>query len=164
VIFERLWRELGLAAILSDLPAGRKFSFDVERAIFFTVLHRLCVSGSDRACDQWRRDYTISGVQDIALHQVTGPWPFSADQTNAAPFAPQCTKDLIEEAMFRRQRNLFSGLELVFFDTTSIYFEGGETLGHSKGHRSDRKQMVVGAILDDNGRPICCECGPAQHR
>jgi transposase len=65
--------------------------------------------------------------------------------------------------MFRRQRNLFSGLELVFFDTTSIYFEGGETLvqsGHSKDHRSDRKQMVVGAILDDNGRPICCEMWP----
>lgn len=169
LIYERLWRELGLPAILNDLLAGRKFAFDVERAIFLTVLHRLCVSGSDRACDQWRRDYAIAGIEDIALHHVYRAMAFLGetvpDQADATPFAPRCTKDLVEEAMFRRHRNLFTGLELVFFDTTSIYFEGegGETLGqfgHSKDHRSDRKQMVVGAILDDNGRPICCEMWP----
>lgn len=169
LIFGRLWRELGLPEILGDLLGGRKFGFAVERAIFLTVLHRLCVSGSDRACDQWRRDYAIAGVEDIALHQVYRAMAFLGeilpDQAGATPFAPRCTKDLVEEAMFRRHRNLFSGLELVFFDTTSIYFEGegGETLGqfgHSKDHRSDRKQMVVGAILDDTGRPICCEMWP----
>jgi len=53
----------------------------------------------------------------------------------------------------------------VFFDTTSIYFEGagGETIGrhgNSKDHRPDCKQMVVGAILDNTGRPICCELWP----
>ncbi|MFW6147155.1 MAG: hypothetical protein ACOC6B_02060 [Thermodesulfobacteriota bacterium] len=41
------------------VSAGRKFAFDVERAIFLTVLHRLMVSGSDRSCDKWRRDYVI---------------------------------------------------------------------------------------------------------
>ncbi len=169
LIFERLWLELGLAKILGGLLVGRKFTFAVERAIFLTVLHRLCVSGSDRACDQWRRDYAIAGVEDIALHQVYRAMAFLGevlpDQTGATPFAPRCTKDLVEEAMFRQHRNLFTSLELVFFDTTSIYFEGegGETLGqfgHSKDHRSDRKQMVVGAILDDTGRPICCEMWP----
>lgn len=169
LIFERLWRELNLPAIFGDLLAARKFGFDVERAIFLTVLHRLCVSGSDRACDHWRRDYAIAGVEGIALHQMYRAMAFLGtplvDQAGATPFAPRCTKDLVEEAMFRRHRNLFSGLELVFFDTTSIYFEGdgGETLGqfgHSKDHRSDRKQMVVGTILDDKGRPICCEMWP----
>jgi transposase len=87
------------------------------------------------------------------------------DQIDATPFSPRCTKDLIEERLFGQHRSLFTGLDLVFFDTTSIYFEGkgGETLGqfgHSKDHRPDRKQMVVGAILDDNGRPICCEMWP----
>ena len=62
-------------------------------------------------------------------------------------------------------RDLFTGLELVFFDTTSIYFEGegGETLGqygNTKDHRADRKQLVVGAILDQDGRPVCCELWP----
>jgi transposase len=169
LIFERLWHELGLPAILGRLLADRKYNFSVERAVFLTVLHRLCVSGSDRSCDQWRRDYAIEGVEDIALHQVYRAMAFLGeallDQTGASPFTPRCIKDLVEEAMFWRHRNLFTGLELVFFDTTSIYFEGegGETLGqfgHSKDHRSDRKQMVVGAILDDTGRPICCEMWP----
>jgi transposase len=54
---------------------------------------------------------------------------------------------------------------VVFFDTTSIYFEGngGEELGaygHSKDHRPDLKQMVVGVIIDRQGRPICSEIWP----
>ena len=60
---------------------------------------------------------------------------------------------------------MFTQLQLVFFDTTSIYFEGqgGETIGqrgYSKDHRPDLKQMIVGAVLDAEGRPICCELWP----
>jgi transposase len=78
---------------------------------------------------------------------------------------PRCRKDVIEERLFARHRDLFSGIELVFFDTTSIYFEGegGETLGQygfSKDHRPDLKQMIVGVVIDDHGRPICCEMLP----
>jgi len=56
-------------------------------------------------------------------------------------------------------------MDMMFFDTTSIYFEGegGETLGeygHSKDHRPDLKQMVVGALLDGDGHPVCCEMWP----
>lgn len=169
LIFERLWRELGLPAIFRDLLADRKFEFDIERAVFLTVLHRLFVSGSDRSCNVWRRDYAIGGVDDIALHHCYRAMAFLgevlSDQADATPFAPRCMKDLVEERLFGQHRHLFTGLDLVFFDTTSIYFEGdgGATLGqfgHSKDHRSDRKQMVVGAILDDNGRPICCEMWP----
>jgi transposase len=87
------------------------------------------------------------------------------DQRGATPFAPRCIKDLIEEGIFQRNRDLFRDLTLVFFDTTSIYFEGngGDELGafgHSKDHRPDLKQMVVGVIIDGHGRPICCELWP----
>jgi transposase len=87
------------------------------------------------------------------------------EQAGRTPFVPRCTKDLIEEYLFARRRDLFSTLELVFFDTTSIYFEGrgGETIGrrgHSKDHRPDCPQMVVGAVLDGEGRPVCCEIWP----
>jgi len=169
LIFERLWKELGLPSIINGLLAGRKFQFDMERAIFLTVLHRLFESGSDRSCDRWRRDYAIIGVDDIVLHHTYRAMAFLgevlSDQAGATPFSPRCMKDLIEEEMFARRRNLFTSLEIVFFDTTSIYFEGegGETIGrfgNSKDHRSDRKQMVVGAILDDSGRPLGCEMWP----
>jgi transposase len=87
------------------------------------------------------------------------------DQDGATPFAPRCIKDQIEEGLFHRRRDLFSELALVFYDTTSIYFEGrgGETIGqygHSKDHRPDRVQMVVGVVLDGQGRPLCCELWP----
>ena len=171
LVFERLWQELGLPKIFGRLLAERQFEFDVERAVFLTVLHRLFASGSDRAAEVWRRKYAIEGVEPLQLHHLyrAMAWlgePLPDDQQAAAtPFAPRTVKDLIEEALFEARRDLFSGLDLVFFDTTSIYFEGegGETIGqygHSKDHRPDRKQMVVGVILDGEGRPVCCELWP----
>ena len=171
LLFGRLWERLGLPRIFSDLLAGRSFEFPLERAVFATVLHRLCDPGSDRACEHWMRDRAISGGEDLALQHfyramawLGEPLPDS-EQEGATPFVPRCTKDLVEEELFARRRNLFSSLSLCFFDTTSIYFEGegGETIGqygHSKDHRPDLKQMVVGAVLDAEGHPICCELWP----
>jgi len=169
IIFERLWKETGINKAIKGLLQDRRFEFDVERAIFLTVLHRLMVSGSDRFCERWRRDYLIEGTENLDLHHLYRAMTFLGeelkDQKDATPFAPRCNKDLVEEMVFYDQRDLFSELELVFFDTTSIYFEGrgGETIGQkgfSKDHRPDLNQMVVGAIIDDKGRPICCEMWP----
>ncbi len=171
LVFERLWRELGLPEILENLLKDRQFQFAVERAVFVTVLHRLFDPGSDRAADVWHQDYAISGASSLQLHHFyrAMAWlgeSLPADQQyGATPFTPRCTKDRIEEALFTRRCDLFSSLDLVFFDTTSIYFEGrgGESIGQygrSKDHRPDRKQMVVGAVLDATGRPICCELWP----
>ncbi|MGH8653661.1 MAG: IS1634 family transposase [Gammaproteobacteria bacterium] len=171
LIFERLWAESGCQAAIASLLRARQYEFPLERAIFMTVLHRLVAPGSDRAAERWRRDYAIEGIEDLQLHHLYRamgwlgePLP-EKEQGAATPFAPRCTKDLIEEQLFAQRRDLFTTLELVFFDTTSIYFEGagGESLGqygHSKDHRPDRKQMVVGVVLDNEGHPICCELWP----
>jgi len=168
IIFERLWKETGIKKAIQHLLIDRRFEFDVERAIFLTVLHRLMVSGSDRFCERWRRDYRINGVEQLDLHHLYRAMTFLGeridDQKAATPFTPRCNKDLIEESIFNHQRDLFSGLDLVFFDTTSIYFEGqGGSIGKrgfSKDHRPDLNQMIVGAIIDDKGKPICCEMWP----
>lgn len=168
IIFERLWKETGIKKAIQRLLIDRRFEFNVERAIFLTVLHRLIVSGSDRFCERWRRDYSINGTEQLDLHHLYRAMTFLGeevdDQKGATPFTPRCNKDLIEESIFFDQRNLFSGLDLVFFDTTSIYFEGqGGTIGKrgfSKDHRPDLNQMVVGTIIDDKGKPVCCEMWP----
>lgn len=169
LIFERLWKELGIKKAIKHLLIGRKFEFDVERAIFLTVLHRLMISGSDRFCDKWHRDYVIEEVEDLYLHHLYRAMGFLgeevSDQRDSTPFAPRCRKDQLEEEIFFGHRDLFSGLDLVFFDTTSIYFEGeGGSLigekGFSRDHRPDLNQMVVGVVLDDKGKPICCEMWP----
>jgi hypothetical protein len=49
LIFDRLWEELGVKKVIKDILSDRKFEFDVQRAVFLTVLHRLSTSGSDRA-------------------------------------------------------------------------------------------------------------------
>jgi transposase len=171
LIFDRLWQSCSIDKVLSALLADRRFEFSVERAIFLTVLHRLFAPGSDRAAEKWKDDYAIDGASDLDLHHLYRAMAWLGEelpkdqQDGAAPFAPRTNKDLIEEALFARRRDLFSDLDIVFFDTTSIYFEGegGETLGergHSKDHRPDLKQMVVGMVLDRNGDPICSELWP----
>jgi len=171
LVFERLWRALGIDKEIKGLLAQRKFEFRVERAVFLTVLHRLFACGSDRRAERWRQDHRISDVEGVELHHLYRamawlgePLPES-QQRGATPFSPRCTKDLIEEGLFARSRELFTTLDIVFFDTTSIYFEGkgGETIGRrgdSKDHRPDLRQMVVGVVVDAEGRPVCCEMWP----
>ncbi len=154
LIFERLWKELGAPAILSGLLEGRRFGFPVERAIFTTVLHRLFSPGSDRAAEHWCRQYAIPGIEGLELHHFYRAMAWLGEalptggQDGAAPFAPRCIKDVVEEELFARRRDLFSDLEMVFFDTTSLYFEGrgGQSIGRrgkSKDHRPDRPPVVL---------------------
>jgi hypothetical protein len=169
--FERLWKETGCQAVIEDLAAQRGFGFSLERACFLTVLHRLMVSGSDRSADAWREDYRIAGTDDLALHHLyramgwLGEELADAEQTDRTPFAPRCLKDIVEERLFAARRDLFSELSVVFMDTTSLCFEGagGESLGqrgHSKDHRPDLMQMIVAVVMDQRGRPLCCEMWP----
>lgn len=171
LIFQRLWQACSIDKVLTSLLKDRRFEFSLERAIFLTVLHRLFAPGSDRAAEKWKEDYSIEGAGELSLHHLYRAMAWLGEvlpedqQTGATPLAPRTHKDVIEEELFAQRRDLFSGLDLVFFDTTSIYFEGagGETIGrrgHSKDHRPDLKQMVVGVVLDQNGNPVCSELWP----
>jgi hypothetical protein len=83
LLFGRLWEQTGCRAVLEELLAGRGFEFAVERAVFATVLHRLFVSGSDRACDKWIEDYAIPGVDGLALHHLYRAMAVNADENSA---------------------------------------------------------------------------------
>jgi hypothetical protein len=168
LLFERLWQRLGIAEVLGELLAGRGFEFAVERAVFVSVLHRLFVSGSDRSCEAWMADYAIAGIEALRLHHLYRAMAWLGEESQAAgpgELAPRCVKDLIEERLFERRRDLFTDLSVVFMDTTTLSFEGagGEGLGargYSKDHRPDLKQMVLAVVIDGEGRPICTEMLP----
>jgi hypothetical protein len=154
LVFGRLWRDLGIGDVLEGLLRDRRFEFAVERAVYLTVLHRLFESGSDRAAERWRRDVVLPGCEDLELHHLYRAMRWLGD-----------VKDQVEEALFLRCRDLFTDLTLAFFDTTSLAFEGqgGESLGQygfSRDHRPDLRQMVVGAVLTGEGRPVCSELWP----
>lgn len=168
LVFSRLWETTGIERCLGQQLEGRRYEFPVERAIYLTVLHRLFASGSDRAAERWREQYRLPGTEQLDLHHLYRAMAFLGEPLSAAPTvlgSPRCVKDQIEEALFDQRRDLFSEVDFVFFDTTSIYFEGrgGEHLGqygHSKDSRPDLKQMIVGLVLDAQGWPLCCEMWP----
>lgn len=151
------------------------------------VLNRLMNPGSDRQAERWQQAYRIKGADRIELQHFyramawlarrwrAGPpvagWPACRqgeplkDKTASEGFFPRCIKDVLEEKIFEHRRTLFTGLDLVFFDATSFYFEGdgGETIGqygYSKDKRPDLKQMIAGVVLDGEGYPLCCELWP----
>jgi Transposase DDE domain len=171
LLFGRLWEETGCKVVLDSLLGSRAFEFGVERAVFATVLHRIMVSGSDRACEKWLADYDIPEVDGLALHHLYRAMAWLGEelpdeqQTHATPFGPRTIKDLIEEQLFERRRDLFSELSVVFIDTTTLSFcgAGGEVLGergYSKDHRPELMQMLLTVVIDAEGRPICSEMWP----
>lgn len=161
LVFGRLWEETGCREVLAHLLADRRFGFDLERAAYTTVLHRLMVSGSDRHAQDWKDKVHIPGAEDLTLEQAytTMAWLGEELPGPAGSLGPRTMTDVIEEALWRHRRDLFGEVSVAFFDTTSLYFEGngGESLGQrgfSKDYRPHLKQVVLGIVLDGNDRPI----------
>ncbi len=155
LVFGRLWQETGCADVLRHLLGERQFGFDVERAIYLTVLHRLMVSGSDRHAHDWHQRLRIPGAAGLTLKQAYKAMAWLGEQT--ADDHPMT--EHIEEALYRHRQPLFGELSVAFFDTTSLYFEGGggATLGQrgfSKDFRPQLHQVVLGIVLDGHDRPI----------
>jgi hypothetical protein len=100
------------------LLEARRYEFDVERAIYLTVLHRLFATGSDRAAERWREDYLIPGTQALNLHHLYRAMAFLGQEIEPKGQktldTPRCLKDLIEEELFERRRDLFTEVDLVF--------------------------------------------------
>jgi hypothetical protein len=111
--FERLWQETGCRRVIGELAGEREFQFDLERAVFLTVLHRLFDPGSDRAADKWRHGLVINGVGDLELHQLYRAMGWLGDELadqSGRGLAPRTTKDCVEERLFALRNNLFSEL------------------------------------------------------
>jgi hypothetical protein len=153
LVFDRLWQELGLKALLPTL--GRGLGFDFERMVFAHVLQRFLEPGSDLRGSKWIETVEEAGFTTLRLphfyRSLGRLWKH---------------KKRIEEELYARGLDLFSReLDLVFFDTTSTYFEGTSLrgwakLGKSKDHRPDHLQLVIGMVMRRDGLPIACEIWP----
>ena len=155
LVFGRLWQETGCRDVLRSLLAERSFGFDVERAVYLTVLHRLMVSGLDRHAHDWQQRVRIPGAEALTLEQAYKAMAWLGE----AVADGRCMTDVLEEALYRHRQPLLGELSVAFFDTTSLYFEGrgGATLGQrgfSKDYRPQLHQVVLGIVLDGHDRPI----------
>jgi hypothetical protein len=155
LVFERLWQELGFPELLGKLSGGRRFEFDIERCAFAIVLQRILKPGSDLKGSRWVKTVEAEGFNRLQLahfYRTVGQlWRW---------------KERIEQHLYERGLGLFNQeLDLVFFDTTSTYFEGirwagWAKLGHSRDHRPDHLQLVLGVVMRRDGTPVACEIWP----
>jgi transposase len=155
LIFERLWEELGLREHLRRLSVRSRLGFDFERMVFVQVLQRLLAPGSDLSGSKWVQTVEGEGFDALRLPHFYRSLGYLWKKKKA-----------IEEGLFERGKDLFSQkLDLVFFDTTSTYFEGTTwdgwaKRGKSKDHRPDHLQLVIGVVMRPDGLPVCCEIWP----
>jgi hypothetical protein len=144
-VARRLWEELGLPRLL---PQGQQ-GFSVEQVLFRLVANRLVAPQSKRALVDWQAQVEWGTEQ-----------AYSYDDVLRAMDVLHAHQPAVEEALFGQLRQLFSTpLRLVWYDLTSTYFEGDgvcevAAYGHSRDHRRDRAQVVLGLALTQEGYPI----------
>ena len=120
LVFERLWHQLGIDKVIRGQLSESRSRSPLERAIFLTVLHRLLDPGSDRVAERWKEDFQIKGPEGIKLHHLYRAMGWLGEQSiqhGHDARSIRCRKDLIEEELFHRNRDLFSELELVCSST-----------------------------------------------
>jgi Transposase DDE domain len=152
----RLWQALDLDAVLERwLPPGRE---DVPWAKMAAVLvlARFCEPSSElHIAEDWFRRTALGDLLGIADDKVNDDRLYRAlDQV-----LPQ--KILLEFHLKQRLGELF-GLEydLLLYDITSTYFEGEAAAnaqaqrGHSRDHRRDCKQVLIGLVVTRDGYPL----------
>jgi hypothetical protein len=176
-VLDALWNRLGIGSILSGLRAsGRGHPRDAaatERVLFGLVANRALAPSSKLAAAEWMsRDVHIDGVADV-----------SDDACYRAMDWLHTVRAELEKQVYVQVADLLDlEVDLLFFDTTSTYFEledadeeaarnwrgerasGGDadpdktagfrTHGKSKDSRDDLPQIVIGMAVTRQAIPV----------
>jgi transposase len=160
-LLDALWRRLGVAEALGELLGARRFATDVERVLFALVANRALAPCSKLAAAEW-------ASEDVAIPRLER---MDDDQAYRALdlLVEADAEAKVQESVFFACADLLNlEVDLLFFDTTSTYFEAepdgaadGEqerapfrALGHSKDHRPDLPQVVIGLAVTREGIPV----------
>jgi hypothetical protein len=165
-----LWAQLGVGRAIARVAGAGRGRSGVERAIFTMVCQRALEPASKLEATRWLgRDVVIDGVGGLDEDQLY----------RAMDFLLACSECVQESVFFSVAHLLNLEVDVIFFDTTSSYFEtepweeGDEAgdedpqagaaveeqgplrrLGHSKDHRPDLPQVVIGLAVTREGIPV----------
>ncbi len=153
-LLRSLWETLGLHRVLHDCLEERSFTSPVEWATFAMVANRALSPDSKRGVEEWVRE-------DIALGN---PEPIELQHLYRAMDVLLEYRETIHKEVFWSVADLLNlEVDLLFFDTTGTYFEmdeedenGLRQYGHSKDHRPDLPQIVIGLAVTKEGIPVKC--------
>ena len=174
-VLKKIWDKTGLRNILKE-EFNKKETLDESQtekkveAIFEMILNRLTDPQSKLSTmTHWRKNYYLNvdregkkeekeeGDLIVNPDHIAQP-PLTVNDYYRAMDTLSETIEGIEESLFYEENTLFSTPEVVFFDTTSTYFEGTDAdigeYGLSKDHRGDRKQVVISLVLNEKNSPI----------
>jgi hypothetical protein len=174
-LLDGLWQQLGIDTALREVLGGRRFTTDVERVLFALVANRALAPASKLAAADWAtRDVAIPGLAGMDEDQAYRAMDLLVEaDTDAA----------VQEAVFFAVAHLLNlEVDLLFFDTTSTYFEretedadppadaedsagaggaaGFRRYGHSKDSRPDLPQIIIGLAVTRDGVPVRVWCWP----
>ncbi|WP_353949231.1 IS1634 family transposase [Sporolactobacillus sp. Y61] len=158
---DQLWKMLSMDQIIHELLAGRKHDIDVERLIFAMVANRALDPTSKLGLEEWIQDeVALPGLNEAHVHQFY----------RAMDLLLEMRSQLEEQVYFSTANLLNLEVDLIYFDTTSSYFEvepqeapekeNLRKLGYSKDKRSDLLQVVIGMAVTKEGLPIRCWVWP----
>ncbi len=150
LVGHRLWEQIGLSEKIARHIPRRRNRERIVQAAEVMVLNRLVEPGSKLAVTRW--------VRRVYLPQWDGT-QFSVQHFYRALDVLHEAAEAIEEELFCEQRTLFEpGLDMVFYDVTSTYFEGegpqGAEFGYSRDGHPDRRQIVIGLLVNRDGLPL----------
>jgi len=147
---DELWRRLGIAKVVRSLVAAHRFETPVERLLFALVANRALAPSSKLAIEEWvAEEVAVPGLASVGVQQLY----------RAMDFLLSAEAEL-QHQVYRAVADVLSlEVDLLFFDTTSTYFEVEaedelRRFGHSKDHRPDRPQAVIGFAVTRQGIPV----------
>lgn len=164
-VLNALWQRIGIDRAIAGVVKERAFRTPVERAIFAMVANRALAPSSKLAVETWvERDAALPGLEGIEVQHLYRAMDVLVEAGDA----------LQEEIFFSVASLLNLEVDLLFFDTSSTYFEiegedpeGDEDAacvlrrrGHSKDHRPDLAQVVIGLAVTREGIPVRCWVWP----
>jgi transposase len=161
-LLDQLWHRLDVGAAVRAATDARRFTTNMERVLFALVANRAVAPMSKLSAAEWtREDAAIPGLSTMDEDHAYRAMDLLVDADTHAR---------VQESVFFAVANLLNlEVDLLFFDTTSTYFErddeetgqdGFRRFGHSKDHRGDLPQIVIGLAVTREGIPVRCWCWP----
>lgn len=154
VVYRRLWELFGLHNFLAELRDNHtKLQFDLNATCLLMAIQHLLQPRSKLSTFSHRNFYL--GTPELNLNHLYRSLDVLAEH-----------KEDIEDYIFEKNRSLFNMcVDIVFYDVTTFHFEscrddGFRDFGFSKANKINEVQIVMGLLVDNEGRPIGYELFP----
>ena len=162
-LLDQLWQRLQIGDCLKRLLSKTGYAIPIERALFAMVANRAVDPASKLSTEHWvSNEAYIPGLPSVSVHQLYRSMDFLLEHDAA----------IQEDVFFSVARLCNLEVDLIYFDTTTAYFEIDDPdepapddeenedvlrqRGHNKDHRPDLPQIVVGMAVTKEGIPVRC--------